>query len=287
MRYGIDVPTFGPYSDVHTLVALARDAERAGWDGFFTWDDIASGAEPLADPWIALAAVAMSTSRVRLGPMVTPLARRRPWKVAREAVSLDHLSGGRLTLGVGLGEGAGQFDDFGEEADPRVRAQMLDEALDVLDGLWRGEAFHFSGAHYVVKGAVFTPRPVQQPRIPIWVAGRWPNKAPFRRAARWDGVFPISRDLPLSEQLSPAQMRDTLAYTAAHRERAAPFDAVHAGITPGKDRAADAAFVAQYAEVGVTWWLEQINPWALGWAGRGPWPLEAMRARVLAGPPAI
>ena len=290
MQFGIDIPLFGPFADIHTVVALARDAEAAGWDGFFIWDDVATGGgQPLADPWIALTAVAVNTRRLRIGPMVTPLARRRPWKVARETVTLDHLSGGRLILGVGLGDDRAQFDNLGEPTSLKTRGAMLDEALAVLAGLWSGERFSFEGAHFHVKDAHFQPTPLQQPRIPVWVAGRWPNKAPFRRAARWDGVFPIGRDLSLSEMLSPAQMRDVLAHTLAGREHAAPFDVAHAGITPGKDRAQDAAqeaeTVAQYAEAGVTWWLEQINPWAFGWDGRGPWPLEAMRARVLAGPP--
>ncbi len=288
MNYGIDIPLYGPYADSRALIRLARDAEAAGWDGFFTWDDVATGGgQPLADPWIALAAIAVSTTRIRLGPMVTPLARRRPWKLARETVTLDRLSGGRLILGVGLGDDAAQFENLGEPSGLKVRAAMLDEALAVLVGLWSGAPFSFEGEHYRVKDARFTPAPMQLPRIPLWVAGRWPNKPPFRRAARWDGVFPIGRDLGLDAMLTPAQMQDVLTYTLSHRQSDAPFDMAHAGITPGRERARDGEVVAQYAEVGVTWWLEQINPWAFGWRGQGDWPLEAMRARVRAGPPRL
>ena len=155
MYCGVHVPNFGPYGDARTLAELAHEAEEAGWDGFFLWDTIATGSAsyPLIDPWIALAAIALRTQRVRLGALVTPLPRRRPWKVARETVSLDHLSGGRLIVGVGIGVGSHEYEYPGEASDPKVCAAMLDEELDVLTGLWSGEPFHYDGVHYHVREA--------------------------------------------------------------------------------------------------------------------------------------
>jgi alkanesulfonate monooxygenase SsuD/methylene tetrahydromethanopterin reductase-like flavin-dependent oxidoreductase (luciferase family) len=185
MRYAVNVPNFEDYSDVRTVAALAADAEAAGWDGFFVWDHLAfvkAWRLRIADPWLLLAGVALATERLRLGPMVTPLARRRPWKVARETVTLDRLSGGRLVLGVGLGEPAtDEFGSFGEPTDPKVRAAMLDEGLEVLTRLWSGETVSFSGRHYRVDEVAFQPTPAQRPRIPIWVAGAWPRRGPRRR----------------------------------------------------------------------------------------------------------
>ncbi|MFN2108650.1 MAG: LLM class flavin-dependent oxidoreductase, partial [Anaerolineae bacterium] len=148
MQYGIYLPNFGPYGDARVLAGLARDAENAGWDGFFLWDHMAGHALPFVDPWVALTAVALNTQRLRIGTTVTPLPRRRPWKIARETVSLDHLSGGRLTLGVGIGLGQAEWNDLGEESDLKKRGKMLDEALDVLVGLWSGEPFSYAGQYY-------------------------------------------------------------------------------------------------------------------------------------------
>ncbi len=285
MQYGIYVPTFGDYSNLATLAELARDAETAGWDGFFLWDHIVwptpwpgRGGGP-SDPWLALAVIATSTERIRLGPLVTPISRRRPWKLARETVTLDHLSGGRLILGVGLGYFQDEeFAALGEVADPKERATRLDEGLEVLTGLWTGEPFSYSGKHYQIKGAQFLPRPVQSPRIPIWVAGAWPNKAPLRRAARWDGVFPINRDA-VEEGLRPEEMEAVAAYVRSHRTRDEPFDVAVGGWTPGRAVSEAAEIVAPYAAAGCTWWLEDLNPW------RGS--LEENRARVRRGPPKV
>jgi len=279
MRYGVSTPNFGDYSDPRLLAELAREAEAAGWDGFFLWDHIVwPWHDTVADPWVALAVMAMSTERLRLGPMVTPIPRRHPWKLARETVTLDRLSGGRLLLGVGLGGfQSEEFEAFGEEGDPKVRAAKLDEGLEVLTGLWSGEPFSYSGKHYQVKKVHFTPPPIQQPRIPIWVAGTWPFKAPFRRAARWDGVVPTSRDVDKS--LTPAEIRDIVTYVKEHRTSDAPFDVAHGGWTPGRDAAEDAEIVAPYAEAGVTWWLEARLPWVS--------PLAEVRERIRKGPPRV
>ncbi len=284
MRYGISVPIFGPYGDVRALAALARDTEESGWDGFFVWDHVTTPwPAPVIDPWIALAVIATTTTRIRIGALVTPLPRRRPWKVARETTTLDHLCRGRLIVGVGLGIFRQEFEDLGEPADLKVRAAMLDEGLEVLTGLWRGEPFTYSGTYYHVKEALFLPTPVQSPRIPIWVAAMWPHKAPLRRAARWDGVVPMLQSESLLANMSAEQVREMVAIIRRHRQSDAPFDVVHAGITPDKDRTQDATYVGPYAEAGVTWWLEDIDP--PRWGTYDNWPLDAMRQRILNGPP--
>jgi alkanesulfonate monooxygenase SsuD/methylene tetrahydromethanopterin reductase-like flavin-dependent oxidoreductase (luciferase family) len=267
------------------LADLAVLAEDSGWDGFFLWDHVAFGPDPvdMTDAWITLAAVAARTTRIRFGPMVTPLPRRRPWKVARETVALDQLSAGRLILGVGIGEGAAEYENLGDEGNRKVRGAMLDEGLDLLTALWSGDLVNHDGAHYHVREARFVPRPVQQPRIPIWVAGVWPNKPPMRRAARWDGVFPLQDGVGWDAQMSADAIREVVAYVRAQRADDTPFDVAHWGITTGTDAVADRATVATYAEAGVTWWLENILPARFG--GWEPWPLDAMRARIAAGPP--
>ena len=202
-RRAIFVAPFGELSEPALVAELAARAEARGWDGFFVWDHVAyrEPVRELADPWITLAAVAVATERLRIGTLVTPVPRRRPHQLARETVTLDRLSGGRLVFGVGLGsEVTGEFDParFGEEGDQRARAVLLDDGLDKLARYWDG---------------VFEPRPVQRPRIPVWVGARWPNRRPLRRAARWDGLFPI--DLPGPEALEElaaevARLRGTL-----------------------------------------------------------------------------
>jgi len=288
MRFAVTLPHFGPYADARLLSEMALEAEQAGWDGFFIWDHISWGMSgtPMVDPWVALTAVAMTTSRVRFGPMVTPLPRRRPTKVARETVSLDRLSGGRLIQGVGIGEGEDEWQNLGDEGDPKVRGAMLDEALDLLVKLWSGQAVDHEGAFYTVRHSIYLPTPVQQPRIPIWVAGKWPNKRPFLRAARWDGVVPLKQGGTMGEVMTPGDLREVRDYVLEHRSVEAPFDVVVGGHTSGKDRADDAGIVAPYIEVGATWWVEDISPWtSAGWSWGAPWPLDAMRERIRSGPP--
>lgn len=283
MQYGIFLPNFGPYANPQTLIGLARDAEAAGWDGFFLWDHIGGWHPRMIDPWIALAAIASNTTRLRLGPLITPLPRRRPHKVARETVSLDQLSGGRLTLGVGLGVRQAEWDHMGEETNLRTRGAMLDEALELITNLWSGEPITHSGDHYTIFETQFLPTPVQQPRIPIWVGGVWPNKPPFRRAARWDGIVPLLRDEGVAEL---DQLSAMLGYIRARRASSGPFDVVYFGTpTPADDPARGAEIVAAYAARGVTWWLENIVPTAFGVGIEDTWPLTKMRERVLAGPP--
>lgn len=279
MRFGLHLPTSGEYADVGLLATLAREAEAAGWDGFFVYDQVApAGGAPLVDPWIALTAIALATTRLRLGPLVTPLARRRPWKVAREAVTLDHLCAGRLVLGVGLGNVPEEFEHLGESADAAERAAMLDEGLEVLNGLWSGAPLAHRGAHYTVRTEGFHPRPLQAPRIPIWVGGVWPARAPFRRAARWDGVFPHFRHGDRSAMMPLEEARRVIDYIAARRDGGAPFEVVLRNKATSGDSARDAALAADYARIGVTWWLEGVE----GRAG-----VAAVRARIAQGPPRL
>jgi len=241
MRYAVNVPNFEDYSDVRTVAALA-------------------------------------TERLRLGPMVTPLPRRRPWKLARETVTLDRLSGGRLVLGVGLGEPPeDEYGSFGEPTDPVVRAAMLDEGLEVLTRLWSGETVSFQGRHYRVDQVAFQPTPVQRPRIPIWVAGAWPRRGPLRRAARFDGSAPLKVDdqgelVPLDAD----DVRGLLAVVGELRQGGGPFDLLVGGISP-EDRAAARDQLAELAEAGVTWWQETVDPRQTD--------LDAFRRRVRQGPP--
>ena len=231
MKRGLFVPPFDELSEPAVLAELAARAEGEGWDGFFVWDhiDYRAPVRAVADPWIALAAVATATSRLRIGPLVTPLARRRVQKLARETASLDRLSDGRLTLGVGLGgDNSCEFSGFGEVTDPRERAELLDHGLDELERYWSGD---------------FEPRPVQRPRIPIWVAGRWPKRRPLRRAARYEGYFPI--DLP-----EPAALAELCAEVDELRDAARPFDLV-CEVPAGGDP-------APWAAAGATWVLAEF-----------------------------
>jgi alkanesulfonate monooxygenase SsuD/methylene tetrahydromethanopterin reductase-like flavin-dependent oxidoreductase (luciferase family) len=296
MRYGLTIPNFGEFADARLVATMAREAEEAGWEGFFIWDHVQFMPTAHVDPWVALTAIALATQRIRIGPMVTPLPRRRPVKLARETVSVDHISDGRLVLGVGIGLGPWEWDYLGEETDQRVRGDMLDEALDLLVKFWTGEPVLHDGPYYHFRGdfgpgrpevnpTPLLPRPRQTPRIPIWVAGTWPAKPPFRRAARWDGVVPLGPDRGVGPRMLPADIREMLAYMQKHRASNDAFDVVIGGETTGTDRHRDVATVEPYISAGATWWLEDVSPWAFGWKWTGPWPLDAMRGRVRNGPP--
>jgi alkanesulfonate monooxygenase SsuD/methylene tetrahydromethanopterin reductase-like flavin-dependent oxidoreductase (luciferase family) len=278
VRCAVGLPNVGEYGDPELLVSLGVLAERCGWDGVFFWDHVAFGELwAVTDPYVVVSAVAALTSSIRTGVMVTQLARRRPWKFAREAVSIDRLSGGRLVVGVGLGSLSYEdYEAFGEDGDARVRADRLDEGLEIVCGLWSGEPFSFSGQHYSVAQTVFLPRAVQQPRIPIWVAGRWPSRRPFRRAARFDGVFPTFEGIGHTDRPSASMLGEVVSYVAAEREalgRGDEFDVIVEAQSDGP--APD--LVAAYEEVGLTWWIEK-----LGWF-RGS--VDEVRARIEAGPP--
>jgi alkanesulfonate monooxygenase SsuD/methylene tetrahydromethanopterin reductase-like flavin-dependent oxidoreductase (luciferase family) len=248
-KRGIFVAPFDELSNPRVISRLAARAEEQGFDGFFVWDHVnyRPPTRAVADPWVAMSAIATATERVLIGPLVTPLSRRRIQKLARETATLDLLSDGRLVFGVGLGsDNNGELEPFGEVVDPRERARLLDDGLDRLVEFWDGE---------------FEPRPLQQPRIPVWVAARWPNKRPMRRAARWDGLFPI-------DQEEPAQLEEMVAYVNEHRtDPAAPFEIV-VDMPPGTD-------FGPWEAAGASWCL----------TGFGQTPTEAeVGAAIDAGP---
>jgi alkanesulfonate monooxygenase SsuD/methylene tetrahydromethanopterin reductase-like flavin-dependent oxidoreductase (luciferase family) len=287
MRFGVSVPCFGVDVDARLVADWAVRAEGAGWDGFFLWDHLfafAPGPVDVVDPWIALTAAACATSTIRLGTLVTPLPRRRPLVVARQTVTLDRLSGGRLVLGVGIGGGPFEWDYCGEEPDLAVRGEMLDEHLDLLDRLWTGEPVRHEGTHYRVAGPEWSgicyPPPVQRPRIPVWVGGTWPgSRRPFERAARWDGVVPMRQD-------GRWEVADTAAVAARVRSLrgdTGPFDVA----VPGESDAGEERRTERFEEheqAGATWWVEAVHPWRFGWTDGGRWPHAAMQERIDAGP---
>jgi alkanesulfonate monooxygenase SsuD/methylene tetrahydromethanopterin reductase-like flavin-dependent oxidoreductase (luciferase family) len=260
VRFAVNIP---PFTDPATIIELARDAERAGWDGVFLWDHLQWSTElrpEVHDPWVLLGAIALVTERVRIGTLVTPLTRRRVQVVAKHLLTLDHLSGGRVTLGVGLGEPAvGDFSAFGDEADPKLRGQMLDEGLAVLDQLLRGIDVDHAGAHVTARGRL-TPGPVQRPRPPIWVAGVVPNQRPLRRARSWEGVVPIGRDEPLT----PGELQGYVG-----DDRRAGWDVV---CPWHPDHGAE-----EYADAGATWLTLSTWPIEHGW-------VEEFSDRVRRGP---
>ncbi|MFJ1767580.1 LLM class flavin-dependent oxidoreductase [Amycolatopsis sp. NPDC088138] len=249
-RHALWLPLFDALADPALIARLAAEAEEAGWDGLFAWDHV-RWREPVtavADPWITLAAVATATSKLRFGPMVSAITRRRPVKLARETATLDRLGGGRLVLGVGLGSDrfGEEFSRTGEECDDRVRGRMLDEALDVLSAAWSGEVVHHRGEHYTVDGIRFLPTPTR--RIPVWAAGFPANVRPMRRAAGLDGYFPVNLT-------SPGQFADVVAQVSALRTGSGPFDYV-AEVEPGTDS-------DPYVRAGATWLLTAFAPESL------------------------
>ncbi|MER7842379.1 LLM class flavin-dependent oxidoreductase [Kitasatospora sp. NPDC096077] len=280
LRYAVGLPNRREYADPRLLRELGLLAERSGWDGFFVWDgQVAEHPdEHLTDAWTTLAAIAADTERLRLGVMVNVLALKHPAEVARATVALDLLSGGRLVFGAGLGSSAAEFEALGHDPDPRVRAEKLDEALHVLDGLWTGRPFTFHGRWFTVTDLTFQPVSPQHPRIPVWIAGTWPARRPMRRAAHWDGVFPTRAGVGHTEMMPPADLAAVVSYVRAQQaDRERPFDVVMEGQTSGLRPEADETVIAPYRAAGLTWWVEK-----LGWF-RGP--VDLVRARIGAGPP--
>jgi alkanesulfonate monooxygenase SsuD/methylene tetrahydromethanopterin reductase-like flavin-dependent oxidoreductase (luciferase family) len=271
MRFGLYIPPFDELADPALVARLCAQAEEAGWDGAFVWDQV-RWREPVAavaDPQITLAAIAAATERIRLGPMITPLARRRPAKVARETATLDRLSDGRLTLGVGLGsdEFASEYSITGEELDDRKRARMLDEALGILQAAWTGEPVQHRGEHYTIDAMRFLPRPVQRPGVPIWVAGFYGRSRPLRRAIRYQGFFPVGIEHPDQLAEISAELRRLGRETSAGA--AEPFD-IAVELDPGSDP-------APYAAAGATWGLVAF-PW-------NPVSVDQVRGVIREGPP--
>jgi len=278
MKYGLVLPLSGIDGEIERLVEYAHIAEEEGWEGVFLEDYIVYwGAQGLTyDPWLALTAIALRTRRVYLGTTVTPLPSRLPWKTAREAITLDHLSRGRLILGFGLGDAQDGY--FGEVANLKQRAEMLNEGLDILAGLMSGQPFSYQGKHYEVKEITFRPEPLQRPRIPIWLGGFWPRKAPALRAARWDGFCPAKvPDQHGDGYIKPDDIRAIKSFIEEHHPGSAPFDLAAGGNSPGDDPAKARAHVEPYIEAGATWWIEFVLP--------DPGEAEQALARIKQGPP--
>lgn len=273
MKYGFVLPA----GDARVAADYAHAAERAGWDGFFVWEPVWG-----VDAWVALTAAAMRTERIRLGTMITPLSRMRPWKLASETATLDNLSGGRVILAVGLGATDTGFAEFGEETDRKTRAELLDEGLEIVAGLWRGQPYNFSGKHYTVRETSFNlpPSPVQQPRIPIWVVGGWPRPRSMRRALRYDGLLPNAFGPDGQHRATTHDdIRDMAAHVREHRGDD-PYDIVVERTTDGADREAAVAQVGPWADAGATWWIEAM------WAAPGKDAhLAAVLRRIEQGPP--
>jgi alkanesulfonate monooxygenase SsuD/methylene tetrahydromethanopterin reductase-like flavin-dependent oxidoreductase (luciferase family) len=263
VRYGICLANIGTYSDPREAVRVARAAEEAGWEGVFLWDHLAFvWGPPAADPWVTLAAIASATSKVRLGTMVTPVARRRPQVLAQTVATLDVLSGGRVIFGAGLGGSPSEFGKFGDPVDAHVRAEMLDEGLTLLRQLWSGEEVQHRGKHYFVDGVTLAPTPEQQ-RLPVWIGGN--RKPSLARAARWDGWVADSAD-PTGMTLSP----DDVASSVERIGRGDDFDVAVLGQSDRGDPAA-------YEGAGASWWLENVHDL------RGSF--DEMLGLVTAGPP--
>ena len=266
MKYGLDMASAGAAGDALTMGELAHIAEESGWDGIFLEDYIIWQSHPdvpTYDPWITLAAMAMRTQRIRLGTMVTPIARRRPWKLAQELVTLDHLSQGRMILGVGLGdtgESIGSdlsFAHFDEMLDPKQRAHMLDEGIEIITRVWSGEPFSFDGEFYKIRNVQMLPKPVQRPRIPIWVGGGYPNRGPVARALRWDGSCMYKQE---GHWMQPEDVRSLRERVVAERGTVEGYEITIGGAPRWEDENKQRAYLESMIAEGVTWWHEYIPP---------------------------
>ena len=269
MQYGFVLP----HGDARTAAELARLAEENGWHGFFVWESVWG-----LDAWVSLTAAAMVTERIRLGTMITPVSRMRPWKLASEVATLDNLSGGRVILAVGLGATDTGFEEFGEETDRRTRAELLDEGLEIITGLWAGQPFSYEGTHYTVKPTEFfpPPPPVQQPRVPIWVVGAIGRPKSMARVAKYDGLLPYVIDgVPGPLPISPELVAATLDELEGSRGSIEGFDVVVEGMT-GRGAPITPAHLAELEDAGTTWWLEAM------WQSQDD--LDAVEARIRMGP---
>lgn len=275
MKFGFVLP----HGDALTAANFAREAEQSGWDGFFVWEPVWG-----IDAWVSLAAAAMVTDRIRLGTMITPVSRMKPWKLASESVTLDHLSNGRVILSVGLGAIDTGFEAFGEVTDRKQRAELLDEGLEILTGLWKGQPFEYQGDHYRVKKTDFMPPPppVQQPRIPIWVVGAWKRQKSMQRAIRYDGLLPNIMDEQTGSVRmgapTPEEIRQIRDWVEVNRADRSGFDLVVEGQTPGDDPIRAKEIILPYAQAGATWWIEAM------WDSED---LDAVLRRVRQGPAAV
>lgn len=276
MKFGFVLPK----GDARIAADFALQAEHSGWDGFFVWEPVWG-----TDAWISLTAAAMLTKRIKLGTMLSPLSRMRPWKIASETATLDNLSNGRVILSVGLGAIDTGFENFGEITDRKTRAELLDEGLEILIKLWIGEPFRHIGKHYQVEITDKTfqppPPPFQKPRIPIWVVGAWPSKKSMKRVLKYDGLLPaaLGEDGKVRlDMITPSEIHELKKFIDDNRDRSTPFDIIMEGQTPGFDLEKAGAIVSSYRDVGVTWWIEAL--WEMQEA-------EKVLTRIKVGPPPL
>jgi len=272
MKFGFVLPKMDPF----LAIELAKLAETKGWDGFFVWEPVWG-----IDPWMTLGAVAVFTEQIKLGTLLTPPSRRRPWKLASETATLDVLSKGRAILSIGLGALDTGFKEFGEVTDRKTRAELLDETIDILTGLWQGKPINYQGKHYQIAKTKFQPGPetVQKPRIPIWVVGAWGWPRSMQRVLKCDGILPamLGSDKKWGE-LKPEHIRDIKSYVEVNRELDSPFDIIVEKTSPGDDPEAAAEAVRPWADAGATWWIESM------WEEQDP---TKWRGRLQQGPPVL
>jgi alkanesulfonate monooxygenase SsuD/methylene tetrahydromethanopterin reductase-like flavin-dependent oxidoreductase (luciferase family) len=287
VHFSINIPNFGDFSDARTVAKVATAAESAGWDALFVWDHVVHDkqkrrGQPFGDPWMLLTAAALATSRLRLGTLVTPVARRRPEQLARQVATLDALSAGRVIFGAGLGGPIeDEFASFGDTTDPVVLAERLDEGLELLSRYWSGETLDHNGTHYQVRDTALLPATVQRPRPPVWIAGYWPNRRPMRRAAKWDGAVPLFSSARHGQAPSPDEVRELAGYIAPQRgDRAGePFEIVVGGAS---EPSGSGDQLRALQDAGATWWDErraQTDP--------DHYRAEAILRRAEAGPPSV
>jgi len=280
IQYGLSLIQFREFADPNLVVEFAIEAETAGWDGIFLCDHLHFNREdknPIGDLWVILSAIAAKTSKIKIGTYVTPITRYPPWQFAKMAATLDVLSNGRLILGLGIGGPAVDFEAFGEQYDVKILAEKLEEELEIIQGLWTGEPFSFSGKYYDINNVCFLPKPVQTPRIPIILGCSWPTKKPFIRAAKFDGAMPIHRNFP--QDLTPEELREIIQLIKNERSTDDRFEIFHSGtgfFTPDQHK----NIIRAYADLGITWWLEHVNTLMQP-------SVDAMMELVKRGPPRI
>jgi len=278
MKYGFVFPR----GDVFEAIRFAKAAEKAGWDAFFVWEPTYG-----IDAWVTLAAIAVETEKICLGTLLTPPSRMRPWKLASEAITIDILSKGRIIISVGLGAIDTGFEELGEKTDLKTRAELLDESLDIMEGLWSGDMSNYKGKHYNIKnlfGSEFfkrhpPPKLIQFPRIPIWVVSAWPYEKSMKRAIKYEGIIPtIKNKQGQFEDITPEHIVEIKDYIQENRSKNVPFDIIVEGKSPGDDPEVSMSIIKPFAEAGATWWIES------NWTTKN---LELLFKRVKQGPPSF
>ena len=278
MKYGFVFPR----ADVFEAIKFAKTAEKTGWDAFFVWEPTYG-----IDAWVTLAAIAVETKKIRLGTLLSPPSRMRPWKLASEAITLDILSNGRITISVGLGAIDTGFEELGEKTDLKTRAELLDESLDIIHGLWSRKMPNYEGKHYNIKNLFESdffkrlppPKLIQIPRIPIWVVGAWPYEKSMKRAIKYEGVIPTFKNKQGQfEDITPEHIIEIKDYVQENRSKKAPLDIIVEGKSPGDNSIESMSIIKPFAEAGATWWIE--SDWSKS-------NLEQLFKRVEQGPPSF